>query len=298
MNERQTHVNRSLWPALGVIFIVLVLLAAYWPAIRGQFVWDDELLVAKNPLVTGKLTLRSIWFGTDFPLSLTALWLEWLAWGKNPAGYHIVNILLHMAGTVLLWRVLLRLKIPGAWLGSLIFAVHPVCAGSVAWISELKNTLSLVFFLLSILWYLRFDEEPSSRHWSYWLSLMAFILALLSKTSTVMLPVVLLLCAWWRRGRITARDVLRTSPYFLASLAFGLMTIWFQAHQTMTTAPVETETFWARLASAAKAIWFYLGKDLFPVNLSMIYPRWTIDPAAPASYLPMLTLGGVGYQRA
>ena len=319
MNERQTHVNRSLRPALGAILIFLVVLAAYWPALQGQFVWDDELLVAKNPLVTGKLTLRSVWFGTDFPLSLTALWLEWLAWGKHPAGYHSVNILLHVVGTVLLWRVLLRLKIPGAWLAALIFAVHPVCAGSVAWISELKNTLSLVFYLLSILWYLHFDEEeiassprPSppapkafgvqedrerlseprsnARRWSYWLSLLAFVLALLSKTSTVMLPMVLLLCAWWRRGQIKARDVLRTGPYFLASLAFGLMTIWFQAHQTMATAPVETETFLARLLSATKAIWFYLGKDLLPVNLSMIYPRWTVDPTAPTSYLPLLAL--------
>src|SRR5438445_5693200 len=156
MNERQTHVNRSLRPALGVILIFLVVLAAYWPALQGQFVWDDELLVAKNPLVTGKLTLRSVWFGTDFPLSLTALWLEWLAWDKHPAGYHAVNILLHVVGTVLLWRVLLRLKIPGAWLAALIFAVHPVCAGSVAWISALKNTLSLGFYPLRILWYLRF----------------------------------------------------------------------------------------------------------------------------------------------
>ena len=315
MNERQTHVNRSRWPALGAILIFLIVLAAYWPAIRGQFVWYDELLVAKNPLVTGKLTLRSIWFGTDFPLSLTALWLEWLAWGKNPAGYHVVNILLHLAGTVLLWRVLLRLKIPGAWLGALIFAVHPVCAGSVAWISELKNTLSLVFYLMSILWYLRFEEQAEkgsrvesrskseeaplrhstfdTRPWSYWLSLVAFVFALLAKTSTVMLPVVLLLCAWWRRGRIETRDVLRTSPYFLASLSFGLMTIWFQAHQTMTIAPAETEPFWGRLLSATKGIWFYLGKDLLPVNLSMMYPRWTVDPTAPASYVPLFALGGV-----
>src|SRR5439155_12306958 len=254
-----------------------------------------------------------------FPLSLTAHYLEWLAWGKHPAGYHAVNILLQVVGTVLLWRVLLRLKIPGAWLAALIFAVHPVCAGSVAWISELKNTLSLVFYLLSILWYLRFDEEeiassprPSppapkafgvqedrerlsetrsnARRWSYWLSLLAFVLALLSKTSTVMLPMALLLCARWRRGQIRARDVLRTSPYFLVSLSFGLMTIWFQAHQTMTTAPVETEPFFARLLSATKAIWFYLGKDLLPINLGMIYPRWTVDPTAPTSYLPLLAL--------
>src|SRR5436190_9393617 len=115
--ESQIHVGPSLRPALGVLLMFLVVLAAYWPALRGQFVWDDELLVAKNPLVTGKLTLGSVWFGTDFPLSLTVLWLEYLAWGKHPGGYHAVNILLHVVGVVLLWRVLAKLKIPGAWLG-------------------------------------------------------------------------------------------------------------------------------------------------------------------------------------
>src|SRR5438128_161652 len=147
MRERRSHLHRSLRLALRVILICVVVLAAYWPALRGQFVWDDEMLVAQNPLVAGKFTLLSIWFETDFPLSLTALWLEWLAWGKNPAGYHVVNIMLHAVGSVLLWRALVRLKIPGAWLGAVIFAVHPVCAGSVAWISEMKNTLSLVFYL-------------------------------------------------------------------------------------------------------------------------------------------------------
>ena len=122
---------------------------------RGQFLWDDFLVVHRNPLVTGELGLGSIWFRTDFPLTNVAFWLEWLAWGDHPAGYHVVNVLLHATSAVLLWRVLAQLRIPAAWLAAMIFAVHPVCVGSVAWISELKNTLSLPFFLLSLLWYLR-----------------------------------------------------------------------------------------------------------------------------------------------
>ena len=366
---------RGSMPALGALLICGVVIAAYWPALRGQFVWDDELLVTKNPLVTGKSNVFSVWFGTDFPLSLVALWMQWLAWGKNPAGYHVVNILLHAAGALLFWRVLLRLKSPGAWLGGLIFAVHPVTAMSVAWISELKNTLSLAFFLLSILWYLRFEDEtevsrlgcrrekeegamarslspppgPLPRGegeaiWGlwYWLSLGAFILALLSKTSTVMLPVVLLLCAWWRRGRTAReedlansnarsphplpspqgegerftpaecsreraegalsqvhrrnwfqRELLQTAPYFAASLAFGLMTIWFQSHQTMNASQSVTEPLLIRVLGVGKAIWCYLGKDLLPVNLSMIYPRWAINPSSPSLYIAWIALGAV-----
>src|SRR5664279_2838752 len=143
--------------AAGALIIFLAAFAVYWRALRGEFLWDDLLVVHRNPLVTGELGLGSIWFQTDFPLSNVAFWLEWLAWGKNPVGYHVVNVLLHATGAVLLWRVLAQLRIPAAWLAAMIFTVHPLCVASVAWISELKNTLSLPFYLLSILWYLRFD---------------------------------------------------------------------------------------------------------------------------------------------
>jgi len=217
--------------------------------------------------------------------------MQWLIWCKNPAGYHIVNVLLHALNAVWVWRVLARLRIPGAWIAGMIFAAHPVCVASVAWISELKNTLSLGFFLVSFWCYLRFEEnqvgapalpfgggEPvclassqawaaaspspplrrgegkvsdsaciSNAHWWYWLSLAAFLLALLSKTSTVMLPVVLLACAWWQRGRITRQVWLRTIPFFGLALLFGLMTVWFQAHHVMHCETVQTENFWGRL---------------------------------------------------
>jgi Flp pilus assembly protein TadD len=277
----------------------LAVFAVYWPALRGQFLWDDFLVVQRNPLVTGERGLGAIWFRMDFPLTCVAFWLEWLAWGNHPAGYHLVNVLLHVTSAVLLWRLLTRLRIPWAWLAAMIFAVHPVCVGSVAWISELKNTLSLPFFLLGILWYLPLDSEPHTSGLApracmrYWMSLGAFLLALLSKTSTVMLPLVLLGCAWWQRGRITRRDWLRTSPFFALALAFGLMSILFQAHGAISGATVQLESFWGRLAGAGMALWFYLGKALLPLNLSMIYPRWKIEAGAAWSYLPLLLWCGV-----
>jgi len=285
--------------------MLLAVFTVYWPALAGQFLWDDMLVVHRNPLVTGEMSPRAIWFHMDFPLTYVAFWLEWLAWGNHPAGYHIVNVLLHAASALLLWRVLARLRIPAPWLAAMLFAVHPLCVGSVAWISELKNTLSLPFFLLSLLLYLQSDSNLRTSDFgfrnslrisdfgfristSYCLSLLAFVLALLSKTSTVMLPMVLMACVWWQRGRITWRDGLRTSPYFAIALAFGLMTIWFQAHGAISGATVQTENFWGRLAGAGMALWFYLGKALLPLHLSMIYPRWKIEAASGWSYLPLL----------
>ena len=332
-------------PGFGGALIVMLIFAAYWPALRGQFVWDDLLIVTNNPLVTGQASLSSIWFHEDFPLTTVVLWAEWLCWGKNPTGYHVVNVLLHALSCLLLWRVLARLKIPGAWLAAAIFAVHPVCVPSVAWISELKNALSLPFFLLSLGCYLKFESvsavarrtgesqlknsstpranppsPPSAAGESrgeearsavtyetplpvqrgegvpstlakanlwYWLALGAFLLALLSKTSTVMLPVVLLGCAWWQRGILTRRDCWRVAPFFALALMFGGMTVWFQAHQAMAGVPVQSENFWARLAGAGWALWFYLGKAIMPLNLNLIYPRWEINATAPAAWLPL-----------
>ena len=290
----------------GVAAVVLAAFAVYWPALRGQFLWDDVLVVQRNPLVTGELGFGSIWFRTDFPLSNVVFWLERLAWGNHPAGYHVVNVLLHATGAVLLWRVLAQLKVPAGWLAAMIFTVHPVCVASVAWISELKNTLSLPFFLLSILWYVRSDSQcrgsPSSgpqpstlnpQPSRYWLSLLAFVLALLSKTSTVMLPVVLLGWTWWQRRRVGRQEWLRTSPFFALSLTFGLMSIGFQVHGAMAGVALQSENFWRRLAAAGMALWFYLGKALLPLHLSMIYPRWNIDAASALSYLPLLLWCGL-----
>lgn len=279
--------------AVGAVILVLLVWAVYWPALRGEFVWDDPLLVNKNPLVTGQFNLRTIWFQTDFPLTDVALWFQWQLWGAQPGGYHAVNILLHALSCVLLWRVLAQLKTPGAWTAAALFAVHPVAVMSVAWVSELKNTLSLGFVLFSFLCFLKFDEvegsdgKPQGKRW-YWLSLGAFLLALLSKTSTVMLPVVLLLLAWWRRGRVARRDWLRSAPFFLLSLVFGCMTIWLQAQAISVGDEVQSENLPGRLAGAGMALWFYFGKTILPLNLSAIYPHWTIAWKSPAVYLPTI----------
>jgi len=276
----------------------LLVLAVYLPSLRGGFIWDDQLLVQQNPLVQGELNWRSIWFSTDFPLSNLALGLEWRAFGQHAAGYRLVNVLLHVGSCLLLWRLLARLKIPGAWLAAALFAVHPVGVASVAWISEIKNTLSLPCYLASLWSYLAAEDDHETggtrrARRKYLLALATFLLALTAKTSTVMLPVILLAGAWWRRGRLAKSDWLRTAPFFALALTFGLLTIWFQKHQTLASFALPPESFATKLAGAGMAVWFYLGKALLPLQLSAIYPQWEINPQTATAYLPLLLLIGL-----
>src|ERR1035441_5631333 len=229
---------------------------------------DRRMVETDNPLVKGEFGPFSIWFQKEWALSWFVFWAQWLAWGPHPGCYHAVNMLLHAASAVLLWRLLAGLKIPGAWVAAAIFAVHPVCVNSVARIAEMKNTLSLPFFLLSFWLYLpNLDPNPNQDRsvlasLRYGLSLVAFVLALLSKTSTIMLPLVLLACVAWQRGRITRQDLLRTSPFFVFALAFGLMSSWFQKHQQLVGMTLQPESFGERLATAGRVFWFYLGQAL------------------------------------
>lgn len=289
--------------AMGAAAIFLLAFAVYLPVLPGCFLMDDERLVSHdNPLVNGLFTPATLWFQTDFTLPTFAWWAEHLLFGKNPAGYHVVDIALQAASALLLWRLLGRWKIPGAWLAGALFAIHPVCVNSVARIAELKNTLSLPFFLASLIAWLRYETialhpaEPaggrSSVRGAAWLavSLAAFVLALMAKTTAVMLPVVMLLSAAWQRGRVGWKDVLHTLPFFGLSLAFGLMSVWFQRNQALPGGPLALApaSFAERLAGAGYIFWFYLGKALLPFNLNIEYPRWGVDPGTAAAYLPDL----------
>jgi tetratricopeptide (TPR) repeat protein len=291
---------------LGGLLIVLLVFAVYSPILPGTFLMDDSRLIgADNPLVNGSLTPWSLWFQTDFTLATFGWWLEDLAFGKNPLGFHVVNLMLQSTSAILLWRLLARLRIPGAWLAGALFAVHPVAVCTVARVAELKNTLSLPFYLLSMIAYLRYESvalypeatgsgnQPQSRKpATLWLtiSLISFVLALLAKTTVVVLPVILLLCAFWQRRRITVKDVIHLSPFFVLSVAFGLMSIWFQKHQALLTTHevLHPASFLERLATAGYVFWFYQGKALLPVNLSIVYSQWKMDPTTVATYVPAL----------
>ena len=291
--QRQDSKGRRRPQVLWGLLIVLITMAAYLPALRGGFIFDDDALITGNRLIKASDGLHRFWFTTEapdyYPLTWSLWWLEWRLWGASAAGYHAVNILFHAVNAVLVWLVLRRLKIPGAWLAGLVFALHPVNVATVAWISEQKNTLSMLFYAAAILWYLRFDEQGKKR-W-YILSLAAFLLALLSKTAVVMLPMVLLGCMWWLYSRIRRKDWLRSLPFFGLSLALGLTTIWFQHNRAMGGYEIRTSSFLSRLAAAGWVPWFYLYKALWPIRIFARFIRmWNVDASLWVSYLPGMAL--------
>jgi len=277
---------------------MVAVLVAYLPAVSGTFLWDDDAHVTRPEL----RSLGGLWrIWTDFaatqqyyPLLHTAFWVEHGLWGNAAAGYHLVNILLHGLSAVLLLRILRRLEIPGAAFAAALFALHPVHVESVAWISEQKNTLSLVFYLAAAGAYLRFDE--GRRRKDYVQASGLFALGLLTKTVVATLPAALLVVFWWKRGRIAGRrDVAPLVPWFGIGAAAGLVTAWIERAQLgaegadFALSPVQ------RILLAGRVVWFYLGKLAWPANLTFVYPRWTVDASSGRSFLwPAAALAAFG----
>ena len=205
--------------------------------------------------------------------------------GPQSVGYHLINVLLHATAAILLWRVLLRLQIPGAWLAAVIFALHPVEVESVAWITEHKNVLSAVFYFAAALACLRFvalkePGGPNRLRWSWYLgALVLFMAALLSKTVTCSLPAALLLVCWWKKGRIQRGDVMPLLPFFVLGAGLGLMTAWIEKYHVGAQGAAWSLTLGERCLIAGRALWFYAGKLAWPVQLTFIYPRWNLETA-------------------
>ena len=310
----------------GTIALVLPIfaaaLAAYLPVLRCGFVWNDGDYVTRSDLQSG-IGLGRIWFEVGateqyYPVLHSAFWLEHRLWGEAAAGYHAANILLHAISACLFVAILRRLwgragpigspiersgasgpapPFDAALLGGLIFALHPVCVESVAWISEQKNTLSTVFYLAAALSYLHFEagnEIPDAgpalpgirRPLSYVGASALFALALLTKTVTATLPVTLLIILWWKRGRLSwRRDVLPLAPWFFLAAAAGLFSAWVEKKYIGAEGAAFALAFAGRFLLAGRVIWFYLGKFLWPHPLIFIYPRWQVEPGVWWQYL-------------
>jgi tetratricopeptide (TPR) repeat protein len=302
----------NLYLPAGVALIVVAVFISYFPSISGGFIWDDELLITQNSLLKVSDGLYQIWCTTEatdyWPVINTTFWIEWRLWGINPIGYHAVNVILHVVEALLIWLILRKLSIPGAFLAAAIFAVHPVNVESVAWIAQRKNTMAMLFFLLSILWYLKFvklahrptfgrcpfadkqftaQNPPSTAHcflW-YWLSLLAFVLAMLGKGSVAVLPMLLLGVVWWLRP-LTRRDLAWTAPFFAVAAALAGVNVWFQTHGMGEV--IRTAGFTERLLGAGSVVWFYLYKALLPIDLAFVYTQWKIEAGNPLWWLPLL----------
>src|SRR6476620_868455 len=300
------HAKFTLWQQAGLTAaIIIAVVVVYLPVLRGDFLWDDFLLITGNPLLQNFSGLLEIWSGGRtadyFPLTNTVFWIEHHLFGANATGYHAVNIVLQIADALLVWRLLKRLDVPGAWLAGLLFGIHPIHVASVAWISELKNLLAMFFALLSILCFLEPDEKRlRNSAIRYAASLVFFGLALLSKTQVVFLPFVLLLCAWWRDKQTAGtkstsglqRDVIRSWPFFSLAIVLGLVTLWFQ-NRGIGEEEIVIGSLPRRFANAAMAIWWYAGHLFVPVRLMAIYANWRFDSTRPLEWLPLIALLGV-----
>jgi tetratricopeptide (TPR) repeat protein len=281
--------------AIQAAVIVLAGCWVYWPALHGGWVWDDPAEISQNAVLRDSGGLAQIWSGAAgvdyFPLKTTVQWVEWQIWGDHTAGYHAVNLGLHLLGAFLLWRLLCKLGVRWAWLGGLLFAVHPIAVESVAWISELKNTLSLPLLLGAMIAYVDYDDFRAAKgatSLSYIVSLLLFLLAMLSKSTVAMFPFVILLYAWWKRGFVDRRDLLASAPFLAASLSLGAVTVWFQHARAIAGVPLGLGGIPSRVAGAGLAAAFYLEKCVFPMDLMPIYPRWVVDPPSPVQFLPWL----------
>jgi tetratricopeptide (TPR) repeat protein len=286
----------------GPLLIVGSTLLVYAPVLWNGFNWDDDDNVTQNPALTAPGGFRRIWLEPGacpqyYPVTFSAFYLERRLWGLDPVGYHAVNVLLHSANALLVWSILRSDGVPGAWLAAALFALHPIEVESVAWVTELKNTLSGLFALLSLRAYQSFQpfggdgsaEGPGRRNWGwYGLSVGCFALALLSKSVTAMIAPVLFLRCWWKRSQVTARDLLPMVPFFVLGAVLGLNTARLEAALAGASGPGYQLTLAERLLIAGGAFWFYAGKIVAPVRLTFIYPRWHLDPTQARQWLPVV----------
>lgn len=299
------------WPGAALVAAVFI---AYWPAMHGGFLWDDDTHISRNDTLRSLSGLWQIWFTPGatcqyYPLTFSVFWLGYHLWGLNTVGFHLLNVAMHGTVAILLWRVLSRLKVRGAWLAAGIFALHPVCVMSVAWMTELKNTLSATLALCAALAYLRAahieaDERggESKLDWRFYcLSLVLFQLALFAKTAVTFLPVTLLLVAWWKGRRLDWRTIWPLLPMLALAMATGLFTVLMERSLVGPNDEPFHLSAVQRVLLSGESFWFYLSKFVFPYPLSFLYAQWPLAGSIWWEWaFPIATLGlmaGLWYAR-
>ena len=286
------------------IIVVLLTVAAFYPVTQNKFVnWDDDKNIVENLYYRGLYWTNIRWMFTTFhmghyqPLTWFTLGIDYLTWGLNPVGYHLTNLLLHCVNAVVLYFVAVRLFTwvdPGfgghehsllqlaAGFSALLFSVHPLRVESVAWATERRDVLSGLFFLLTILCYLKAvtNGESGSRHWRWILiSLAAYVLSLLAKASAMTLPVVLLVLdvyplrrlgprGWFNRE---TRGVWQEKFLFLGFAMCAGVTALFAQYTAGAYRPLEQHDIGSRFSQGLYALTFYLWKTVLPFDLSPLY---------------------------
>ncbi|MCE0498618.1 MAG: tetratricopeptide repeat protein [Methylacidiphilales bacterium] len=289
--------------ALRLLQAAILALTGWWafaPALMGWWIWDDLRYLPNNVLLHDPARLWKTWFAPGifneyYPLTATVQFIQWSLWGSETPYYHATNMALHIVNAFLVWKLFEKLGLRLAWLGGMIFAVHPLTVESVAWIVELKNTLSLAPFLLAMIFYLDYEEQGRER--DYWLALGLFLTAMLAKVTMAPFPAVILLYAWWKRGRIRWNDLRAAMPFLvIAAVLSGLTTISGIENQKIHPEADQEppEGGWeAGPASAGLAIFFFIAKFFWPTGLMLIYPRWLEAGVSPYDFLPWIALTAI-----
>lgn len=306
--KAESTATRPDWTILlGALVIIIGAFVAYFPAIRAGFIWDDPDYVVNNQLLRSFDGLVRIWTAPTelpqwYPLVHTTFWIEYHLWQLWPMGYHIDNVILHIGSALLLWRLLRKLEVPGAWLAGAIFALHPVHVESVAWITERKNVLSCFLYLLSLATYLKWDalradpqQKPGKK--LYWIAFAFFIAALLSKTVVATLPASIAVILWWKRGTLRRRDISPLVPMLLVGAGMGLLTAYLEVHHVGAQSDRIVElnlSLLERTLIAGRAVWFYAAKLVWPWPLMFIYVQWKpISPAIVWQWIFPIGVAGV-----
>ena len=299
-----TNFFKTSWMARAV-FLVILCSIVYIHFLQNSFIWDDDYYLTQNPHLKKVDGLKRIWFDLGatpqyYPLVFTSFWIEHKFWALDPLGYHLDNIIIHCINAVLLWRILYFLGVKGSWLAAAIFAIHPVQVESVAWITERKNLLSGFFSFLSLYFFLKFynpdkplnfnEDQNGERPWPiYGVSLFFFICALWSKTVASTLPAVILLIHWWKQNSIRKKIFLMMIPYFTLGFVFSIITIQLEKFKVGAIGPEWDFSFLDRLLIAGRALWFYIGKLVWPNPIIFTYPRWSIDDSIWWQYIYPVT---------
>jgi tetratricopeptide (TPR) repeat protein len=285
----QRLARRPAW--LTVVLICAAVFVVYLPSLKAGFIWDDPEFITDNPHLKNAEGLRTIWFEPRenphyYPLLLTVFWFLYNVWGDQAAVYHLLNVLLHAANAVLLYRILAGLGLRSAWLAALGFGLHPLHAESVAWVTEMKNTLSAAFYLSAVHVWMRpsFRGGPARVSWArFAVVALLFFCALMTKTTTISLPPAIALCECQRHGRLGRASGAKLAALLAAGLVPAVFSVWVERRLAVTP-PFLLPTFAERLIVTGRSLWFYFSKIVWPSNLAMIYERSPADAGDPLQY--------------
>ena len=277
-----------------VLFLLTV--CVFSPVLFNGYIWDDAPHIQENVNLRSVGGLVEIWTRPSsmpqyYPVFHTMLWVGYRLFGAAPWGFHALSVVVHAGSAVLLWRLLVRLQVRWAWLAAALFAVHPVQVETVGWAMELKTVLSGFFYFLALgvllpCWGIGGEvAEGAVLRRRYLVGALLFLFSLLSKSVTASLPAVILLLVGGQRGRISKREVWRAVPLFVIGICSGLLTAMLERTRVGADGPEWDIPLVERVLIAGRAIFFYVGKIVWPEHLAFFYRRWVIDSSAWWQYL-------------